>query len=145
MLSHKAKYALRALLMLARRPSEELLQVAEIAEVENVPRKFLEAILGELAKDGILSSQRGKGGGYRLARPADTITFGQIVRLIDGPLAPVPCASVTRYRRCNDCPDERTCAIRHVMRRVRDAMADVLDRTTLADVAVRSEVEALLA
>ncbi len=145
MLSHKAKYALRALLMLARRPSEELLQVAEIAEVENVPRKFLEAILGELAKDGILTSQRGKGGGYRLARPADTITFGQIVRLIDGPLAPVPCASVTRYRRCNDCPDERTCAIRHVMRRVRDAMADVLDRTTLADVAVRSEVEALLA
>ncbi|HMR29614.1 MAG TPA: Rrf2 family transcriptional regulator [Geminicoccaceae bacterium] len=145
MLSHKAKYALRALLMLARRPSEELLQVAEIAEVENVPRKFLEAILGELAKDGVLSSQRGKGGGYRLARPADTITFGQIVRLIDGPLAPVPCASVTRYRRCNDCPDERTCAIRHVMRRVRDAMADVLDRTTLADVAVRSEVEALLA
>ena len=145
MLSHKAKYALRALLMLARRPSEELLQVAEIAEVESVPRKFLEAILGELAKDGVLSSQRGKGGGYRLARPADTITFGQIVRLIDGPLAPVPCASVTRYRRCNDCPDERTCAIRHVMRRVRDAMADVLDRTTLADVAVRSEVEALLA
>lgn len=145
MLSHKAKYALRALLMLARRPTDDLLQVAEIAEVENVPRKFLEAILGELAKDGILTSQRGKGGGYRLARPADTITFGQIVRLIDGPLAPVPCASVTRYRRCNDCPDERTCAIRHVMRRVRDAMADVLDRTTLADVAVRSEVEALLA
>lgn len=145
MLSHKAKYALRALLMLARRNGDDLLQVAEIAEVENVPRKFLEAILGELAKDGILASQRGKGGGYRLARPADTITFGQIVRLIDGPLAPVPCASVTRYRRCNDCPDERTCAIRHVMRRVRDAMADVLDRTTLADVASSPAAAALVA
>ena len=135
MLSNKAKYALRALLMMARQPGDGLLQVSEIAEVENVPRKFLEAILGELTKDGILASQRGKGGGYRLGRPADTITFGQVVRLIDGPLAPVPCASVTRYRRCNDCRDEKTCAIRLVMRRVRDAMADVLDRTTLADMA----------
>lgn len=145
MLSHKAKYALRALLMLARQRDDSLLQVAEIAEQENVPRKFLEAILGELAKDGVLASQRGKGGGYRLARPADTVTLGQIVRLIDGPLAPVPCASVTRYRRCDDCPDERTCAIRPIMRRVRDAIADVLDRTTLSDVIDGSAASALVA
>ncbi|MFO1070663.1 MAG: Rrf2 family transcriptional regulator [Geminicoccaceae bacterium] len=145
MLSHKAKYALRALLMLARQQDDSLLQVAEIAEQENVPRKFLEAILGELAKDGVLASQRGKGGGYRLARPADTVTLGQIVRLIDGPLAPVPCASVTRYRRCDDCPDERTCAIRPVMRRVRDAIADVLDRTTLSDVIEGGAASALVA
>ena len=121
MLSNKAKYALRALLMMARQPGDGLLQVSEIADVENVPRKFLEAILGELTKDGILTSQRGKGGGYRLGRPADTNHHnlrpgGAVDRR---PSAPVPCASVTRYRRCNDCRDEKTCAIRLVMRRVR--------------------------
>jgi Rrf2 family protein len=135
MLSHKAKYALRALIVFAQQPDDRLLQVADIAAIESIPRKFLEAILGELAKNGALSSQRGKGGGYRLARPADTITVGQVVRLIDGPLALVPCASVSQYRRCYDCKDERTCAIRLVMRQVRDAMADVLDRTTIADLA----------
>lgn len=145
MLSQKAKYALRALLVLARQPRDGLLQVADIAEQERVPRKFLEAILGELTKDGLLVSQRGRGGGYRLARPADTITFGQVVRLIDGPLAPLPCASVTRYRRCSDCRDERSCAIRLVMRRVRDAIADVLDRTTLADVGDGHAARALVA
>lgn len=143
MLSHKAKYALRALMVFAQQPDDGLLQVADIATVESIPRKFLEAILGELAKNGALASQRGKGGGYRLARPADTITVGQIVRLIDGPLALVPCASVSHYHRCYDCKDEKTCAIRLVMRRVRDAMADVLDRTTIADL-VSGHSKALL-
>ncbi|MFO1072949.1 MAG: Rrf2 family transcriptional regulator [Geminicoccaceae bacterium] len=133
MLSQKCKYALRALLMLAEAKPEELVLVQEIAEQQNVPRKFLELILLELKRHGFVYSQRGRGGGYCLARPGDTITFGQVVRAIDGPLAPLPCASVTGYRRCADCLDERTCAIRKVMRSVRDAMADILDRTTLAD------------
>ena len=133
MLSQKCKYAMRALLMLADAKPEELVLVQDIAEQQNVPRKFLELILLELKRHGFVYSQRGRGGGYCLARPGDTITFGQVVRAIDGPLAPLPCASVTGYRRCADCVDERTCAIRKVMRSVRDAMADILDRTTLAD------------
>lgn len=133
MLSQKCKYALRALLMLAEAKPEELVLVQEIAEQQKVPRKFLELILLELKRHGFVYSQRGRGGGYCLARPGDSITFGQVVRAIDGPLAPLPCASVTGYRRCADCTDERTCAIRKVMRGVRDAMADILDRTTLAD------------
>lgn len=133
MLSQKAKYALRALLMLARHEDRDLVLVADIAEQENVPKKFLELILLELRKHGLLYSQRGRGGGYRLARPPQEITFGQIVRLMDGPLAPLPCASVTGYRRCPDCRDETSCAIRKVMREVRDAMATILDSTTLAD------------
>jgi Rrf2 family protein len=133
MLSQKAKYALRAMLMLAERAPGERLLVSEIAEHERVPRKFLELILLELKKDGLLESQRGRGGGFSLARPPDLITFGEIIRFMDGPIAPLPCASVTGYRRCNDCADERTCAIRKVMREVRNAMADILDRTTLAD------------
>lgn len=133
MLSQKCKYALRALLMLAEAKPGELVLVQGIAERQNVPRKFLELILLELKRHGFVYSQRGRGGGYCLARPGDTITFGQVVRAIDGPLAPLPCASVTGYRRCADCTDERTCTIRKVMRSVRDAMADILDRTTLAD------------
>jgi Rrf2 family protein len=133
MLSQKARYALRAMLMLARSGDGRLIQVAGIAQQENVPRKFLELILLDLKKHGLLQSQRGKSGGYCLARPAAAITFGEIVRIMDGPLAPLPCASVTGYRRCADCADERRCAIRRVMREVRDAIAQVLDTTTLAD------------
>lgn len=133
MLSQKCKYALRALLMLAEASPDELVLVQEIAERQKVPRKFLELILLELKRHGFVFSQRGRGGGYCLARPGDAITFGQVVRAIDGPLSPLPCASVTGYRRCADCQDERTCTIRKVMRSVRDAMAEILDRTTLAD------------
>lgn len=132
-LSQKAKYALRALLMLARQKQGEMVLVGDIAEEQNVPKKFLELILLELRKQGLLFSQRGRGGGYTLARPAASITFGQIVRIMDGPIAPLPCASITGYRRCADCQDERTCEIRRVMRKVRDAMAEILDSTTLED------------
>lgn len=133
MLSQKAKYALRALLMLARHEGENRVLVASIAQQESVPKKFLELILLDLKRHGMLESQRGKGGGYRLAKAPEQITFGEVIRLMDGPLAPLPCASVTGYRRCNDCADETTCAIRKVMRDVRDAMADILDNTSLAD------------
>jgi Rrf2 family protein len=132
-LSQKCKYALQALLSLAREPTQELLLVSDIAERENLPKKFLEAILLELNRNGLVRSRRGRGGGYALAKPADLITFGQVVRIIDGPLAPLSCVSVNYYRRCDDCKDEQTCDIRKVMRRVRDAIATELDGTSLQD------------
>ncbi len=133
MLSQKCKYALQALLTLAREPTQELLLVSDIAERERLPKKFLEAILLELNRNGLVRSRRGRGGGYALAKPADLITFGQVVRIIDGPLAPLSCVSVNYYRRCEDCRDEMTCEIRKVMRRVRDAISAELDGTSLQD------------
>jgi Rrf2 family protein len=133
MLSQKCKYALSALLVLARAPADQQQPVSDIAEQEQLPRKFLEAILLELNRNGLVRSRRGRGGGYALAKPADEITFGQVVRIMDGPLAPLSCVSVNYYRRCDDCRDEETCSIRRVMQRVRDAIAGELDGTTLAD------------
>lgn len=133
MLSQKAKYALKALFHLAGHPSGQLVQVADIAEAENVPKKFLELILLQLKSQGLVYSLRGKNGGYALARPPSQIMVGQIIRIIDGPLAPLPCASLSGYRKCDDCNDENACAVRAVMRRVRDAMAEIVDKTTLAD------------
>ena len=133
MLSQKAKYALHALLYLADRPAGEPTLIADIAESQQMPRKFLELILLELKRHGLVRSMRGKHGGYTLAKPADSISFGQVVRYIDGPLALVPCASRTAYRRCDDCLSEDECAIRDTMRRARDAMARILDNSNLAD------------
>lgn len=146
MITQRSKYALRALLMLAEQPEGRLVLISEIAERENVPKKFLELILLDVKRHGLLRSQRGRGGGYALARPADSITFGEIIRITEGPLAPIPCASLTGYQRCTDCDDEDACAIRKVMRRVRDAMSEILDRTTLADgVAMGQGADALIA
>jgi Rrf2 family protein len=133
MLTQRSKYALRAMLMLAAQKPGELILVADIAEKRKVPKKFLELILLDLKKRGLLFAQRGKNGGYRLAKPASKITFGEIVRIMDGPLAPLACASLTSYQRCIDCEDEKTCAIRRTMRGVRDATAEILDNTSLAD------------
>lgn len=133
MLSHRAKYALRALMLLAREKSDRPLLISDIAKRQNVPKKFLELILLDLKRSGYVRSFRGRHGGYVLARPADTIYFGQIIRLMDGPLAAIPCASLTAYRRCADCQDEATCAIRRVFRQVRDATSGILDRTSLAE------------
>ena len=133
MLSQKTKYALRALLVLAEEGEGQMVQVADIAERQKVPKKFLELILLELKKHGLLHSQRGKNGGYALGKPASAIFFGQIIRIMDGPIAPLPCASLTGYRRCSDCVDEATCPIRRIMRRVRDAMSEILDTTSIAD------------
>jgi Rrf2 family protein len=135
MLSQKAKYALKALLALAKAPDGLLLQAGEIAEREQVPKKFLDLILLELRKHRLVDSARGKRGGYRLGKPADDITIGEIIRAIDGPLAPIACASVTAYRRCLDCPNEKACMVRHLMRDVRDAASGILDRMTLAEAA----------
>jgi Rrf2 family protein len=133
MLTQRSKYALRAMLMLAAQPSDQLLLVGDISSARNVPRKFLEQILLELKVQGLLVSQRGKKGGYRLARPANQITFGEVIRITDGPLALIACASLTGYQRCEDCEDEKACAIRKTMRSVRDATASILDTVTLAD------------
>lgn len=133
MLSQKAKYALKALFQLASAPPGTMMLVADIAQRENAPKKFLELILLELKRNGIVYSLRGRNGGYALARLPAQITIGQVVRLMDGPLAPIPCASLTGYRPCTDCQDEAACPVRQVMREVRDAVADILDRRSLAD------------
>lgn len=131
MLSQRGRYALKAMMCLARSDSSGR-QVSAIALEEQIPRKFLESIMSELRRGKLVESTRGKAGGYRLARPADLITFGEVIRLTDGPLALTPCASRNFYRRCDDCPDEAACAIRRVLAHVRNQVADVLDRTTLA-------------
>lgn len=134
MISQKAKYALRALVSLARsEDDEEALIIADIAERNNIPRKFLEQILLDLKRHGILESRRGKHGGYALLRPADKITFGEVLRIVDGPIAPLPCLSKIAYRRCEDCGPEASCEVRRVFSKVADATRAVLDKTTVAD------------
>ncbi len=144
MLSSKAKYGLKAMVHLTRREGEGAVLIADIAQSERIPRKFLDAILLELKIQGYLTSKKGKGGGYALARPSASISVGDIVRVLDGPLAPVPCVSRQSYRRCEDCADEAACAVRAVMQEVRDAVATILDNTTLADMASRKPAAPVL-
>ena len=133
MLSQKARYALRAMVELAR-AAEPQLTAGEIAARADAPRKFLEAILLELSRNQIVVSRRGKFGGYTLARPATEITFAEVIRVVDGPLALAPCVSPRLgFRRCEDCPDLATCALREALLRARDATAEVLEAYTLAD------------
>jgi Rrf2 family protein len=132
MLTKKGKYGLKALVHLAELPPGRLAFVNDIAVANHIPKKFLDAILGELRNAGFVQSRKGKDGGYRLARlPAD-IKIGQVVRVLDGPLAPIPCASRTQYQRCEDC-DETICQVRHMMLEVRQAIAEVLDNRSLAE------------
>jgi Rrf2 family protein len=134
MISQKAKYALRALVALARAHGNDDTQlIAEIAEQQRIPRKFLEQILLELKHHGIVVSRRGKAGGYMLLRSPDMITFGEVMRIIDGPIAPLPCLSRIAYRRCEDCREEKSCEVRRVFARVAAATREVLDGTTIAD------------
>ncbi|GGB22595.1 Rrf2 family transcriptional regulator [Sphingomonas metalli] len=135
MLTQRSRYALRAMLFLARQPAAggPPTPMTRIAQEANVPRKFLELILADLREAGLVLSHRGKLGGYVLARGAHLISLGDIIRVIEGPLALVPCVSRTAYRRCLDCKSEADCAIRHAMMRVRDETARILDGTSLAD------------
>jgi Rrf2 family protein len=133
MLSQKAKYALRALLALAEQEEDQPLLISDIAERHNLPKKFLEQILLDLKHHGLVQSRRGRSGGYALLKPAAEISFGQVVRIIDGPLAPLPCLSRMAYRRCEDCPGEDTCAIRRVFALTHQLSTNILDRTSLAD------------
>ena len=133
-LSSKTKYGLKALLTLAREHGSGPISVATLAARNEIPKKFLEAILLELNRHDIVGSKKGKTGGYFLRRPPEEITFGQAIRVLEGPLAAVPCVSRTAYRRCDECPDEAICGVRLAMKRVRDATAEILDHTTLAAV-----------
>jgi Rrf2 family protein len=137
-LSKRGEYGLRAMVHLASCEPQTSVQIKEIAASEQIPVKFLEQILLTLRNAGLLRSRMGLGGGYYLARPSSEITLGQIVRVLDGPLAPIRCVSQMAYEPCA-CPDEKTCGLRLVMLDVRNAISDILDRTSLADVARRVE------
>lgn len=133
MLTAKGKYSLKALAHLAGLEPGATTQAIDIAETNNIPKKFLDAILGDLRNAGFVYSRKGPGGGYMLARAPSEIKIGHVIRTIDGPLAPIACASRTAYQPCRDCNDVKTCTVRLLMTKVRDAMSDVLDQVTLAD------------
>jgi Rrf2 family protein len=142
LLSRKSKYGLKALLTLARRQGQGPVLISELAAADGLPLKFLEAILLELKRRGLVQSKKGKGGGYYLSRSPRSITFGEIIRALDGPLALVPCVSQTAYARCIDCPDEVSCGVRMAMGEVRDATARILDGTTLEAINARTARQA---
>jgi Rrf2 family protein len=138
-LSKRTQYSLRALYALTRKFGEGPVLITTLAETETIPKKFLEQILVSLKSAGFVSSKKGKGGGYVLAQPPEKITIGAVIRAIEGPLAPLPCASETRFKKCDECVDIQTCGTRIVMRQVRDAMAAILDETTLQMVCKKVE------
>jgi Rrf2 family protein len=137
-LTNKGKYGLKAMVHLAGLEPGAIAQVAEIAETNSISKKFLDHILTELRHAGLVYSRKGRGGGYALARPANEIRVGAIIRVLDGPLAPISCASVTAFRPCADCSDVAGCAVRLVMIEARNAIADVLDNRTLAELRARA-------
>jgi Rrf2 family protein len=130
----KSKYGLKALLALAQEAGQGPVLVADLAKRDAIPKKFLEAILLELKRHGIVQSKKGKGGGYFLRRKPSEVTFGEVIRVLEGPLAMVPCVSQMAYAKCAECIDEQTCGVRLAMKDVRDATAEILDNTTLAGV-----------
>ncbi len=132
MITQKTRYALRSLLFLAEEQGGAPVQLARIAESQRVPPKYLELIMIDLKKAGLIKSVRGPKGGYRLSRDAEQISFGEIVRSMEGPIALVSCASVNFYAPCGDCQDEATCAIRRAFTVLRDQSTDVLDSISLA-------------
>lgn len=140
MLSMKGKYGLKALYHLAGLPPGAMAQSLEIAEKYAISKKFLDAILADLRHSGFVHARKGRGGGYCLTRSPDSIMVGHVLRVLDGPLAPIHCASRTAYHRCHDCPDENACAVRLTMLEVREAIASVLDNKSLT--AMREMVEA---
>jgi Rrf2 family protein len=134
-LSKRTQYSLRALYSLSRTyGTKQPTLIQTMAEEESIPKKFLEQILLALKQTGLVTSKKGKGGGYLLAKPPDQVTLAAVIRLIEGPIAPLPCASETQFRKCDECLDVETCGTRIVMREVRDAMAEVLEHATLASV-----------
>jgi Rrf2 family protein len=137
-LTNKGKYGLKAMVHLAGLEPGAVAQVAEIAETNSISKKFLDHILTELRHVGFVYSKKGRGGGYALARSANEIRVGAIIRVLDGPLAPIPCASVTAFRPCTDCGDLSTCAVRLVMMEARNAVADLLDNRTLAELRAKT-------
>ncbi|HYK57920.1 MAG TPA: Rrf2 family transcriptional regulator [Bryobacteraceae bacterium] len=139
-LSKRTQYSLRALYALARRHGQGPTLIENLSKEEVIPKKFLEQILLSLKGSGLVTSKKGKGGGYCLAKPPDQIALGSVIRLVEGPLAPLPCASETQFRKCEECVDIETCGTRIVMREVRDAIAEILDHTTLSMVCHKVDV-----
>jgi Rrf2 family protein len=141
MLTNKAKYGLKALIYLAGIPAGQTAFVADVAAANNIPKKFLDQIFSELRNAGFVRSKKGPGGGYALARPATQINIGDAIRSLDGPLAPIACASRTAFCPCEDCADPQNCAVRLIMLDVRDAISRVLDNTTLSALDARAHIE----
>jgi Rrf2 family protein len=133
-ISKRTQYGLKAMIALGQQYGKGPVLISTLSDQEQIPIRFLEAILLDLKSRALLTSKRGKGGGYELTRPPSAITIGSLIRIMEGPLAPLPCASETAYRPCEDCRNVEQCGTRIVMRQVRDAIAEVLDRTTLSDV-----------
>ena len=133
MLSKKTKYGLKALTFIARNESDLPVPVGEIAKSEHIPQKFLEGILLTLRKAGILGSKKGKHGGYYLRQPATEIKMTDVMRVLEGPIAMVPCVSLNFYEKCDDCPDEHQCSVNKLMIMIRDNTLEVLRNNTLAD------------
>lgn len=140
MITMKTKYALKALAYLATAPPEGPVLIAEIAEKEDIPRKFLELILAELKQHGFVRSRKGRGGGYFLAVEPAKITLASVMRVLDGPIAPVPCLSRKSYQRCDGCKDEATCGVRLVLQDLYESSVKILEGTTLADLVRRVEL-----
>lgn len=133
MLSQRTRYAIRALLHLADRYGEGPVQLTEIATVQNIPAKFLTVILSEMSRAGLVDTQRGKDGGYWLARPPSQVSYGDVIRLTRGSLALVPCASRLNHKECDHCVTQEQCRLHHVMLQVRDETARILDTVNFAD------------
>ncbi|PTX44298.1 BadM/Rrf2 family transcriptional regulator [Christiangramia gaetbulicola] len=136
MLSKKTKYGIKALAYIARKKDRKPVQASEISESENISQKFLESIMLELRKSGFLGSKKGKGGGYYLIKEPNEIRMTAVIRVLEGPIAMVPCVSLNYYEKCDDCPDENTCSVHKLMIQVRDASLNVLGENTLEDIAI---------
>ena len=134
MLSRKTKYGIKALTFLAQQEKNDPTQISMIASSENISQKFLESILLTLRKAGILGSKKGKGGGYYLLKDANDIKIAQVYRVLEGPIAMVPCVSLNFYEKCDDCPDEAACSVHSLMIQVRDSTLNILENTSLADI-----------
>lgn len=139
MLSKKSKYAINALVYLAKQPEKSPVLISEVAQSENIPQKFLEAILLDLKNAGILNSKKGKGGGYYLIKPADQVNIADVMRLFDGAIAYLPCVSYKYYERCEECKDEEVCGIRDLFSEVRAVTVKLLKENSLADIIRRED------
>lgn len=140
MLSKKTKYAINALVHLAKQKDNSPTLISEIAKKQNIPQKFLEAILLDLKRNGILSSKRGKGGGYYMLKSPEEVNLAQIMRLFDGPIAFIPCVTYNYYEACEECNNEAICGIRDVFLEVRKKSVEILKRATLKEIITRENL-----
>ena len=133
MISKKTKYGLKALAYIARQDYGQMVQISTISKNENIPHKFLESILLTLRKSGFLGSKKGKGGGYYLLKKASEVPLTDVIRILEGPIAMVPCVSLNYYEKCDDCKDEKSCGVYKIMIQVRDNTLKVFRNNSLAD------------